>query len=106
MNFRYIKTRGLIFVVIVSAVYWWFFYMRVPGKGKNISAVTISAAEKEAPARRENRQLIEEAVEKYKQKYGRNPENLGELVENKFLDEIPDSGNRSWMYFPEDGKIK
>jgi len=50
---------------------------------------------------------IQEAIKKFKQKYGRNPTELAQLVRARFLDSIPiDLDDQDYLYNPQTGEVK
>ena len=52
-------------------------------------------------------QVIHEAIEKYKQKYGRNPANLSQLVISGILSHLPqDLDGKDYLYDPQSGEVK
>ncbi len=52
-------------------------------------------------------QAIHETIEKYKQRYGRNPANLSQLVRSGILNILPqDRDGKDYLYDPQKGEVK
>ena len=115
-----LKTRGFLIICVIAIVYWGYFYFlrspkalesRVMNRSGRMKNPRERAAEKKSDEDRQyiihelNRNILETAISIYKEHEGAFPEKLYDLVLRKYIDAIPDHGNREWEYDPETGTV-
>ena len=99
------RKKGLIFIFIVSALYWGYYYILKPREGRGMKVMTMT--EKKARERHDaNLNMLVMYVGLFYRNEKRFPRNLDELIEKEYLAELPDHGYRKWKYDPETGSIE
>ncbi|MFH1414537.1 MAG: hypothetical protein ABIH89_00415 [Elusimicrobiota bacterium] len=106
-----LKTRGFVIICIIALVYWGYFYfLRSPKALESRVMERSGRAQRDSENRQHithelNRNILETAISIYKEHEGAFPGKLADLVEKKYLDTMPDPGDRDWVYDPETGTV-
>jgi len=100
--------KGLAFLVLLALLFWGYQYLvkTAPEKSKKRESLRKPFDNAQDAVHEANRNILEMSIEIFKQKEGRYPANLNELVEKGYIDKIPDPGSRPWEYDPGTGGIK
>jgi len=97
--------KGLVFLILVSALYWGYVFLYNSSPVETLKK--NGAPEKtEDFARSANRDILQTAIELFNYSEERYPENLQELEEKGFLNEVPESYGRPWNYDQSRGKVE
>lgn len=100
---------GLIFIIMAALIYWGYYYTRdfLKENSKKIEKTKTTAIEKsKQTVHKANIHILQTSIQIFKQRTGRYPKSLKELVKKGYLSKIPDPGDKDWKYNPKTGKVK
>jgi hypothetical protein len=95
--------KGLLFIVIISVVFWGYYFMQKRPVKENRIKSTVK--ETHDSVHEANLHILETSIMIFKQKEERFPLDLQGLVDKGYLSRIPDSGQTEWDYNPQNGSI-
>ncbi len=102
--------KGLIFIIIISAIFWGIYYTENGGKKEKTKDYTdkkLKAPVEKADqvVHKANLNILETTIKIFNEREKRFPTGLDELVEKGYLSKIPDPGPDSWKYNPSTGEV-
>lgn len=94
--------KGLLFIIVLAIVYWAIYFISV----NSSDTPQRTAPEDNFSAREASAKLLEATAAVFRQVEGRHPHTLYELVEQGYIDALPDDGGEPFEYDPNTGRVR